>query len=746
MKLRPLTASLAAGLALVAATPHSSAAQAPAASPRPWMNPKLSPDRRAAMVLARMTIDEKVSLLSGYFATSWAEKKYTPPPEALDGSAGYVPGIPRLGIPPQWQTDAGIGVASQGAAKQMRERTALPSGLATAATWNPDLAFRGGSMIGAEARASGFNVMLAGGVNLVREPRNGRNFEYGGEDPLLAGVMVGAQIRGIQSNHIVSTIKHFALNDQETNRNFVNVRIDADQARMSDLLAFEFAIEQSDPGSVMCAYNKVDGDYACENRALLTDLLRRDWAWKGYVMSDWGAVHSTAKAANAGLEQQSGRPFDVQPFFAEPLKQAVANGEVTEARLNEMTNRILRTLFAKGVVDHPVGAGEVDYAAHAEVTRRGAEEGAVLLRNQGSVLPLKAGLKRIALIGGHADKGVLAGGGSSLVRPVGGNAVPGLRPTGWPGPVMYYPSSPMAAIKAQATGAVVDFADGTDPAAAARLAAESDVAIVFVTQWTTESIDASLNLRDNQDVLVQAVARANPRTVVVLETGGPVLMPWIDDVAGVLEAWYPGTSGGEAIANILFGKVNPSGRLPVTFLRDETQLVHDNLRSKGADGKPEVAYSEGATVGYKWHDAKRLDPLFPFGYGLSYTSFAYDDLRARLKGGDLIVTFRVRNTGARSGMDVPQVYVSPEAGGWEAPKRLGGWKKVRLEPGASAQVQVRIDPRLLSVFSSAQGGWRLASGQYKVQVGASSRDLKLAASVRLPERRLPATFDGQLPH
>jgi beta-glucosidase len=459
-------------------------------------------------------------------------------------------------------------------------------------------------------------------------------------------------------------------------------------------------------------------------------------------MSDWGATHSAAKAANAGLDQQSGRQYDPKPFFAAPLRVAVNRGQVSEARLDEMASRVLRTLFAKGVVDQPVKVGPIDFKAHAAVARRDAEQGAVLLKNQGGVLPLDAGLKRIAVIGGYADVGVPAGGGSSVVYPVGGNAMPGLKPTTWPGPVIYHPSAPLAAIRAAAPAADLAFSAGDNRAAAARLAGESDVAVVFVTQWTTESEDASLILPAYQDALIAAVASANPRTIVVLETGGPVLMPWIDKVAAVLEAWYPGTSGGEAIANLLFGKVDPSGRLPVTFLRDAAQLARPDLWEKGPDGQPQATYAEGAAVGYKWHDAKGLAPLFPFGHGLSYTSFAYDDLKARLDGQDLVVSFRVRNTGGRSGMDTPQVYVSPAAGGWEAPKRLGGWKKVDLKPGASERVELRVDPRLLAVFNGAAGGWRIAPGVSKVQLGASSADLRLAASIQLPERRLPVTYEG----
>jgi beta-glucosidase len=728
------------------AAPWAVAHSAPGAD-RPWMNPALDADRRAELVLAEMSRAEKQTLVFGYFATDAPWKKYVAPPEARPGSAGYVPGIPRLGIPPQWETDAGIGVASQAGAKDKRGRTALPSGLATAASWDPALARRAGAMIGAEARASGFNVMLAGGVNLVREPRNGRNFEYGGEDPLLAGVIVGAQIAGIESNHLISTVKHFALNDQETDRNIVDVLIDRDQARMSDLLAFQIAIEQANPGAVMCSYNKVWGEHACESSYLLTDLLRRDWGWRGYVMSDWGAVYSTAKAVRSGADQESGWPFDQKPFFRELLLKAVEAGELPEARLNEMARRILRTMFAKGVIDHPVGGGPIDLPAkdleaHAVVTRDGAEQGAVLLRNDGAILPLGADIARIAVIGGHADKGVLAGGGSSLVYGAGGNAVPDLDPTSWPGPVMYYASSPLRAIKALAPKAEVQFADGEDRGAAARLAAKSDVAIVFVTSWSGEAFDGELTLPDEQDALVSAVARANPRTIVVLETGGAVFMPWLNEVRGVVQAWYPGTSGGDAIANLLFGRVNPSGRLPISFPKDASQLARAELIATDATGENtgNVRYTEGAAVGYKWHDAKKLPPLFPFGFGLSYTRFEPSDLTARLEGQDLVVKFRVRNVGQRAGKDVPQIYVSPVAGGWEAPKRLGAWRKVDLAPGASADVELRVDPRLLATFSEKGGGWRIAPGAYKVLLGSSASKIDLETSVRLGERRLPATY------
>jgi beta-glucosidase len=710
-------------------------------APQPWMDTRLSPDRRAELVVAQMTRQEKQSLVFGYFATEAPWKNFKPPREALEGSAGYIPGIARLGIPPQWQSDAGLGVATQGGAKQKRERTALPSGLATAASWDRQIAHAGGAMIGAEARASGFNVLLSGSVNLVREPRNGRNFEYAGEDPLLAGIMTAEQIKGIQSNHVISTLKHFALNDQESERNTANVNIDPAQARMSDLLAFEFAIEQADPGSVMCSYNKVWGEHACENATLLKDILRRDWGWKGYVMSDWGATHSTAKAAIAGLDQQSGNPFDVKPWFGAPLLEAVEKGELPEARLTEMARHIVRTLFAKGLVDHPVVAAPIDMAAHAAVSRAGAEAGAVLLKNDGGLLPLSISTARIAVIGGHADKGVLAGGGSSLVYPVGGNAVPGLKPTSWPGPVMYYPSSPLRAIQALAPQSQVRFASGDDRAAAAKLAADSDVALVFVTQWTTESEDASLTLADGQDALVDAVAGANPRTLVILETGGAVFMPWISKIPAALQVWYPGTAGGEAIANLLFGKAEPAGRLPITFPKDASQFARASLVEKDASGKSsgQIHYAEGATVGYKWFDAHQATPLFPFGHGLTYSPLEYSALDAGLEGDQLYVTFAVKNLGKLPVSAVPQVYVSALAGGWEAPKRLATWQKVKLAPGEVTRQRLAVDPRLLAMFDAKQNAWVIAAGDYRVHLAASATDLKLEKTVTLTGRTLRAS-------
>ena len=718
---------------------------ATAAADRPWLNPTLSPDERAQMAVKAMTDAEKLGLVFDYFGSMKPDASYRPPHGSRMGSAGYVPGIPRLGIPPQWITDAGLGVATQReSADAYRSRTALPSGLATAATWNPLLARRGGAMIGGEARASGFNVLLGPGVNLVREVRGGRDFEYAGEDPLLAGTIAGAEVQGIQSQHVIAALKHFAVNDQETGRAILSADIDHGQARQSDLLAFELAIEQGDPGSVMCAYNRVNAVYACESPWLLDDVLKGDWGYGGYVMSDWGATHSSAGAALAGLDQESGWIFDSQPYFGAPLRAAVAAGKVPLPRLNDMAARILRSMFAVGLVANPIAdhPAPIAFSADRRVAEVDEAQGIVLLKNAGGILPLARTANRLLVIGGHADRGVISGGGSSTVFPVGGNAVPGLGPPGFPGPVVYLPSSPLAALMGQSPVARIRYLPGDDIAAAARAAKWADRVIVFATQWEAEGEDVSLTLPDNQDKLIATVAASNPHTVVVLETGGPVLMPWLSQVAGVLEAWYPGSGGGEAIAAVLFGAVDPSGHLPVSFPRSLRQLPDVKLPGDGLPaGQPfDVEYHAGAAAGYKWYDRHGLQPLFPFGYGLSYTRFDYSGLQARLENGRLVASFAVRNVGGRTGAAVAQLYVGPKAGGWEATKRLAGWSKVSLAPGASGTLSLTVDPRLLATFDASRKSWRIAPGDYELWLGDSSAHATASTEVRLPPWRHAARW------
>ena len=737
-----VTSALVTALAFL-----SGAGSANASDSQPWLNAKLDPTTRADLVVKEMTQGEKLQLVFGYFSTnapwqSGGTKRFEFPKDGLPDSAGFVPGIPRLGIPNQWETDAGVGVATQ-RSPTPRLRTALPAGIATAATWAPNVAFAGGAMIGNEARLSGFNVQLAGGMDLLREPRNGRNFEYGGEDPLLAGVITGNEIKGIQSNHIISTMKHYAFNGQETNRFTMDHKIGDAAARESDLLAFQFAYEIGNPGSVMCSYNRVNGHYACENNWLLNDVLKTDWGFKGYVMSDWGATHSTVAAANSGLDQESGWAFDVSPYFHDALKEAVNNGYVPQARLDDMAHRILYAMFDHGLVDDPVKgdmSATIDYAGHAKVTQTDSEESIVLLKNDKRLLPIAKTAKSIIIIGGHADFGVLSGGGSSQVYAEGNKRFDGEGPDGFPGPLTYYPSSPLKGIQAR-TKALITYLDGKDIKAATKAAAKSDLVIIFATQWTGESFDVpDLNLPDGQDALISAVAKVNKKTAVVLETGGPVVMPWLSKVDAVIEAWYPGTSGGEAIARVLTGEVNPSGHLPATFPADVKQLprpVLDGDAKLDNDSHPHTDYDiEGAAIGYKWFDLKGLKPLFPFGHGLSYSSFDLAHLTAEPAGKGISVKFTLHNTGKVEGKEVGQVYVSPVAGGWEAPKRLGGFAKVSLKSAELEQASLSIDPRLLATFDSATKTWKIAAGDYKVMLGKSATEIVETVTVHLDAQTL----------
>lgn len=728
-------------LALLVAMLRSAAPGAAEQLPleRPWMDTSLDADARGRLLLAAMTENEKLALTFGYFSSDAPWKHFNKPREGLEQSAGYVGGIPRLGIPALLETDAGIGVASQ-PGSHPRAGTALPSNLAIAASWDPELAYAGGRMIGDEARRGGFNVMLAGGINLAREPRNGRNFEYAGEDPLLAANMVAAQIRGIQSNHVISTLKHFALNDQETNRTTLDARIDERAARMSDLLAFELAIKLAQPGAVMCAYNRLNGVHGCESPWLLGEVLKRDWGYQGFVMSDWGAVHSTIPAANAGLDQESGFPFDRSPYFGDALQEAVEDGYVPMARLDDMAIRILRSMFANGLFDRPSEAGAIDFQGHAHTSQVAAEAAMVLLKNERRLLPLGKNVSSLLIVGSHADTGVLSGGGSSQVYPPGGVALLESHVEG--GPRVYFRSSPLEALRRR-TSTRTEYDSGADVKATLARARHYDVVLVFAHQWSAEGIDGAMRLDEDQDALITGLAQVNPNTIVVLETGGPVLMPWIDKVPAVLEAWYPGSSGGEAIARVLTGEVDPSGRLPVTFPRSLDQLPRPHL-----DGDPEqrdarivVDYRiEGAAVGYKWFDRGGLRPLFPFGHGLSYSSFHLFNFRARVDDQGIGVRFAVRNTGGRDGSYVAQVYVSPagdaSALGWEAPKRLCGFRKVSLRSGESGEVRLDIEPRALAVYDSAAKSWVIAEADYDFALSADSRHPLAHLKLHVPRRVL----------
>jgi beta-glucosidase len=552
--------------------------------------------------------------------------------------------------------------------------------------------------------------------------------------------MAGEAVRGIQSRNVISTVKHFALNDQETGRFVLDAHIAEDAFRESDLLAFQLAIERGQPGAVMCAYNRVNGHYACGNDWLLNRVLKGEWGYPGWVMSDWGAVHDVDYALK-GLDQQSGEQIDTQVFFDEPLFAAVADGTVPAARISDMVRRILRSMFAVGVFDSPASIGPIDYEPHWEEAQTVAEQSLVVLRNERGTLPLSRDLKKIAVIGGYADLGVMSGGGSSQVTAAGGpsDVVPmggdGLL-VGWR-KIVLHPSPPLRAIRGLLPNAEVVFDDGRYPRAAARVAANADVAIVFATQWMLEHFDApDLSLPNGQDDLIRAVAAANSRTVVVLETGGPVLMPWIEDTAAVVAAWYSGQRGGRAIANVLFGEAEPGGRLPITFPAADEQLARPDL--PGAEVRAnvpfDVHYHEGSDVGYRGFARRSLEPAFAFGYGQSYTEFRYGALEAS-GSRDLRVAFEVTNVGPRAGYAVPQVYLTAARGSPE--RRLLGWDKALLQPGETKRFAIEVDPRLLAEYSTEAGGWQIASGPYEIALGSSAEDLVVRATRELRARSLP---------
>ena len=725
-------------LTLLAIAPVFLAAQsgpAPAKPAGPWMNKSLSPDERAALLVRQLTFEEKIALVHG---TGW-EAIFGEIPLHSVGGAGFVPGIARLGIPDLQMADAAVGVAR--GAVFGRYSTPLPSAVAEAASWDLKVAREYGALIGRELRDQGYNMGLGGGVNLTREPRNGRNFEYQGEDPILAGTLAGAEMKALSEQGVIPHIKHYAVNDQENGRNFVNIKIDKRAMRETDLLAFEIGIKEGGVGAVMCSYNMVNGVYACENDYLLNQVLKKQWGFQGFVVSDWGGTHSSAKAANAGLDME-------QPgadYFGKELKKDVDSRTVPAARLDDMVQRILRTEFAAGLFDRTADRQTPDVSHGMEVAQHVAEQGSVLLKNAGAQLPLSAAVRSIAVIGSHADVAVISGAGSAQVDAPGGNAVanPGQAVFG---PVVWQPSSPLKAIRAKAPHAKVEYDPGTDPAAAAKLAKASDVVIVFVNQPSSEGADmATLSLPGNQDALVNAVAAANPHTVVVLETGGPVTMPWIDHVSAALEAWFPGIRGGEAIANILFGDVNPSARLPLTFPKSEQDLPRPKIAEQPAPGEGDmvpfipgtdfkinkrtfdIAYDEGLKVGYKWYESEKKAPLFAFGFGLSYTTFAYSDLKASPKG----VTFNVKNSGSRAGAETAQVYVTLPAAAGEPFHRLVAWEKVSLAPGETKAITLSLDPHYLSIFNADREVWELVPGSYTLSAGGSSADLPLHAAVEI---------------
>ena len=708
------------------------------------MNKSLSPDQRADLVIRQMTLDEKLNFVHG---TGWnGLREHAEIPKGSLGGAGYVEGIPRLGIPGINMADSAVGVRLSAAGSHYA--TLLPSVLGAACSWDPKVLFLFGDVIGRELRETGYNMSIGGGVDLARDPRNGRNFEYAGEDPLLAGTMVGNIAKGVQSNQVMGDIKHYAFNDQETGRTIYNAEITQRAARESDLLAFQIAIQMAHPAGVMCSYNKdtvippnTSPDWSCQNDYLLNQVLKKDWGFQGFVLSDWGGTHSAVHAFMSGLDQE--QPGSI--YFGEPLKKAIQGGQVPVSRLDNAVHRVLRSMFANGVIDKPPQTEEVNPFLGRREAEQIADESIVLLRNEGHILPLSAGnVHSIALIGAHSNVAVLSGGGSAQVDAPGGGAVhPHPGPARWMEHV-WFPSSPERNIRLHDPGAGIQFSEGTGVQSAAALAAKSQIAIVFVAQWMSEGMDRpTIDLPNEQDALVEAVAKANPHTIVVIESGGPVAMPWVNKVQAVIEAWFPGIGGAQSLANILFGNVNPSGRLAITFPKDDAQLPRAQIPGLAANtdpgGLPEAAHHhkpvpfnvdynvEGARVGYKWFESQHETPLFPFGYGLSYTTYSFS--RLSVDFAQRTVTFSVRNTGLRAGTEVAQVYaVLPAATGESTYKRLVGWDRVTLAPGESKTVTVPMNKLTLSIFDVAKNAFVMVPGNYTILVGSSSADTPLHAT------------------
>lgn len=793
------------------------------------------PDRVSVM-LDQLTLDEKISLLHGGNSEG----------DCL-GEAGYVPGVPRLGIPTLRLADGPVGP------RLTTHATAMPAPIALAATFAPQFAEAFGGVIGHEARALGQDVLLSPMVNQIRTPYGGRNFETFSEDPLLTAEMAAAQIRGIQGQGQIATVKHLAANNQEHRRTSVDASVDEQTLREMELPAFEAAV-RAGAGTVMAAYNSVNEAFSCENADLLTTLLRDEWGFTGWVMSDWGATHSAGASLLAGLDME----MPTGEYFGTRLRKAVLDGEVPEAYVNRAVRRILTVMDRFGLLDGSAPPRPVrDSAAGARTAQEIAIAGAVLLRNDSGVLPLTGDATwSLAVIGLTGAVPFVSGGGSSHVLPDRASApvdairqragddasvtyaigadhfggpipVPALNPavsldrTGpdalapddswrydgtltvqeddewtfvvhWSqrdlfGPVTrprivldgidLFPELPdmeewfaggltgetVDGLRARAVTVPVSAgghslsvdarggADGlsfrlrlvtsatraADRAEAVRAARAADTAVVFAWQDTTEGQDLpTLSLPAAQNELIKAVAAVNPRTVVVLNSSTCVTMPWLQDVAAVLQMWYPGQQGAEATAALLFGDEAPGGKLPLTFPADEDghPVAGDPESYPGVDDK--VTYKEGIHVGYRWYDAHGVEPLFPFGHGLSYTEFAYENLRTTPAGLGFDLSFTVRNTGSRRGTEVAQVYVGPSSrlDLPQAVRSLAAYQRLTLESGEAQDVVLHVGPRQLSSWSVATHRWVLGGGKREVAIGSSSRDLRLFDSVSLAEQ------------
>ena len=693
-------ATAAASLVAVAGAARPAAAASAAC---PWVGSSAPIAQRVSQLLSHMSTTQKVSLLTGASGSSYV---------------GFTPAIGSLCIPAMNLEDGPAGVGDG-----MSNVTQLPAPVDAAATWDTSAEQLYGQVIGSEQAAKGTTIDLGPTINIVRDPRWGRAFESIGEDPYLNGTLGAADIQGVQSTGVMAQVKHLAVYNQETSRNTPSDNAVVSNRTMQEIYlpAFQDSVQQGAASSVMCSYSTINGTYACQNPYLLSAVLRQQFGFGGFVTSDWGATHSTAASANAGLNQDM--PGS-DGYYGAALASAVSSGSVTVATLNSLVTPVLTEMFGFGLFDEPPAGSPAQTAttsAHVSDALQLAEEGTVLLKDSGSVLPLASSTKSIAVIGTDASSSPLTVGGGSAGVSSSGTV------------------TPLQGITSRAgSGITVSYNDGSSTSSAASLAASSSVAVVFVSNNESEGSDLSgIGLSSAENSLISAVAAANPHTIVVLNTGSAVTMPWLSSVAGVLEAWYPGQQDGTAIAALLFGDANPSGHLPVTFPQSLSQVPASTTAQWPGTGGT-VQYSEGVDVGYRWYNANSLTPLFPFGFGLSYTSFSFSNLNVGTlaKGGAAAVTATVTNTGPRAGADVAQLYLSDPAASGEPPRQLEGFARVNLQPGASQTVSFPLTQRNLQYWNSSTSAWATSAGSYGISVGDSNTNLPLSGTLSVTSAQI----------
>ncbi|TKA03116.1 glycoside hydrolase family 3 C-terminal domain-containing protein [Actinacidiphila oryziradicis] len=662
----------------------------------PWVGSSAPVADRVAQVMAQMTQAQKISMLHG------------------NGNAspyiGNLSAIPSLCIPSMGFQDGPSGVGDG-----LGGVTQLPAAVASAATWDTGLQQQYGAVAGNEFAGKGADVALGPTLNIVRDPRWGRAFETYSEDPYLTAQMATAGIQGLQSRGVMAQAKHAAVYNQETNRNGPadNAVVDTRTLQEIYLPGFQAAVSKGAAASVMCGYSTVNGTYACQNPYLLNTALYQQAGFGGFVTSDWGAAHSTVDSANNGMTMEMPGGY----FYADFLSQALANGQVSQATLNTMVSRVLTQMFAFGLFDKTKTGSTgavVTTTAHQVTARQVAEQGSVLLKNTG-VLPLStSSVHSIAVLGADGGAGVQSVGGGSATATSSGTV------------------SPLTGIQNRAgSGVSVQYNDASDIASAVTLARSSDVAIVFASYGEQEGTDlTSIDLPGQQNSLISQVAAANPKTIVVLNTGSAVTMPWLGQVQGVLENWYAGQEVGNAVAALLFGDVNPSGKLPVTFPASLADVPAHTTAQWPGDGST-VQYSEGLKVGYRWYDANNITPLYPFGFGLSYTTFSFSGIQvgALDASGNATVSATVTNTGSRAGAEIAQLYVADPASTGEPAKQLKGFHRVDLQPGASQSVQFTVTAHDLAHWADSAGGWTTTAGSYQIMMGDSSRNLPLTGTL-----------------